>query len=50
VVDEVKSITKEARLRFGLQLSVGIIVGVVMTGIVGPIALAIIVGLATGHH
>jgi hypothetical protein len=48
VVDEVKSSSKEERL--GLQLSVGIIVGVVMTGVVGPIALAIIVGLATGHH
>jgi F0F1-type ATP synthase assembly protein I len=33
-----------------VKLAVGILVGLVMTGVVGPIVLAIIVGLATGHH
>ena len=31
------------------KLAVGIVVGVIFTAVVGPIALAIIVGLATGH-
>jgi F0F1-type ATP synthase assembly protein I len=33
-----------------VKLAVGVLVGLVMTGVVGPIVLAIIVGLATGHR
>lgn len=31
------------------KLAVGIVVGVIVTAVVGPIALAIVIGLATGH-
>jgi len=33
-----------------VKLAIGVMVGLVMTGVVGPIVLAIIVGLATGHR
>lgn len=39
---------KEQLVKVG-KLAVGTVVGVIFTAVVGPIALAIIVGLATGH-
>ena len=38
-----------AQLVLASKITVGFIVGAVMMGIVGPIALAIVIGLATGH-
>ena len=31
------------------KIAVGFVVGAIMAGIVGPIVLAVIIGLATGH-
>ncbi|HZU79654.1 MAG TPA: hypothetical protein VE991_07035 [Acidimicrobiales bacterium] len=31
------------------KIAVGAIVGVLMMGVIGPIVLAIVIGLATGH-
>ncbi|HUY64709.1 MAG TPA: hypothetical protein VMV14_09385 [Acidimicrobiales bacterium] len=39
---------REQRMLIG-KIVVGALVGIVMTGIVGPIAAAIVIGLATGH-
>ncbi len=33
-----------------VKIAIGVLVGLVMTGVVGPIVLAIVVGLATGHR
>lgn len=38
-----------AQLVLAVKMAVGFVVGAIMVGIVGPIVLAIVVGLATGH-
>lgn len=32
-----------------MKIAVGFVMGAIMVGVVGPIVLAIVVGLATGH-
>lgn len=41
--------TDREQLVTAVKIAVGAVVGFVMVGIVGPIALAIVIGLATGH-
>ncbi|MHB8681061.1 MAG: hypothetical protein ACYDA2_03060 [Acidimicrobiales bacterium] len=41
--------TDREALVLGMKIAVGFVMGAIMTGVVGPIALAIVIGLATGH-
>ncbi len=47
--DEQASRRRREQLIWAGKIAVGAVVGVVMMGVVAPIALAIIIGLAAGH-
>lgn len=50
MADDVAAPDSREQVLLAIKLAVGVIAGLIMMGIVGPIVLAIIIGLATGHH
>jgi hypothetical protein len=38
-----------AQMVLAAKIAVGFVVGFIMVGVVGPIILAVVIGLATGH-
>jgi hypothetical protein len=42
-------VSDREQLVLAVKIAVGIVVGFLMMGVVGPIVLAVIVGLAAGH-
>lgn len=49
VTDKNESGTDREQAILAMKIAVGFVVGAIMMGIVGPIILAIVIGLATGH-
>lgn len=49
MTDENESGTDREQAILAMKIAVGFVAGAIMMGIVGPIILAIVIGLATGH-
>ena len=49
MTEQVAADANRAQMVLAMKIAVGFIGGAIMAGVVGPIVLAIVIGLATGH-